>query len=365
MRHLEDRSFLFLVVIVTAVFAWIVRPFFGAVLWALVATIIFAPLYRSLVADWGGRRNRAALFMLLVIVTLVIVPAILITIFLLQEAATIYAKVESGQIDFGYYFVQLQERLPDWAAGLLDRFGLTDIGAVREKIVAGLTNSFRTLAGQAFTIGQSAFSFVMTLGLMLYLTFFLLRDGDELSGRLGRAVPIAPGPRRQLAEKFVAVIRATMKGSVVVAILQGAIGGVIFWALGIQGALLWGVLMAFLSLLPAIGTGLVWVPVAFYLLVTGAIWQGAVLVFCGIFVIGMVDNVLRPILVGRDLRMPDYVVLISTLGGLEVFGFNGFVVGPVIAALFMAVWDIMTEMRSTLAVAPFSAGEDDERRGSD
>ncbi|MDB5687134.1 MAG: putative permease, partial [Rhizorhabdus sp.] len=276
--------------------------------------------------------------------------------------SSIYAQEQSGQIDFGRYFVQMQDRLPGWATSLLDRFGLTDIFAVREKIVAGLTNSFRMLAGQAFTIGQSAFGFIMTIGLMLYLAFFLLRDGEELSALLGRAVPIAPGPRHELAVKFVAVIRATIKGTVVVAILQGALGGLIFWALGIQGALLWGVLMAFLSLLPAIGTGLVWVPVAFYLLVTGAIWQGAVLVFCGIFVIGMVDNVLRPILVGRDLRMPDYVVLISTLGGIEVFGINGFVVGPVIAALFMAVWDIMTEMRgkSSAEGAPFSeaTGED-------
>lgn len=362
MRNLENRSFLLLVALVTGAFAWIIWPFFGAVLWALVATIIFAPMYRRLVAAWGGRRNRAALLTLLAIIALVIVPAGLITFFLLEEASSIYAQVEAGKIDFGRYFVQIHDQLPAWARGMLDRFGLTDIFAVREKIVAGLTNSFRTLAGKAFTIGQSAFGFVMTLGLMLYLTFFLLRDGEALAARLGRAVPIAPEPRHELAEKFVAVIRATIKGSVVVAILQGAIGGIVFWALGIQGALLWGVLMAFLSLLPAIGTALVWAPVAFYLLVTGEIWQGAVLVFCGVFVIGMVDNVLRPILVGRDLRMPDYVVLISTLGGIEVFGFNGFVVGPVIAALFMAVWDILTEMRGKATAVPFAAGEGDGGR---
>ena len=118
-----------------------------------------------------------------------------------------------------------------------------------------------------------------------------------------------------------------------------------FWGLGIEGALLWAVVMAFMSLLPAIGTGIVWVPVAIYLLATGAIWQGLVLVFCGLFVIGMVDNLLRPILVGKDAKMPDYVVLISTLGGIELLGFNGIIIGPVIAALFIAVWDITTEAR--------------------
>jgi predicted PurR-regulated permease PerM len=142
------------------------------------------------------------------------------------------------------------------------------------------------------------------------------------------------------------VIRATIKGSVIVAIVQGLIGGIVFWALGVEGALLWGVMMGLFSLLPAVGTGLVWVPVAIYLFAIGAIAKGLILVICGLFVIGMVDNILRPILVGRDTRMPDYVVLISTLGGLQLFGFSGIVIGPVIAALFIAIWNIVSGMRS-------------------
>jgi predicted PurR-regulated permease PerM len=140
-----------------------------------------------------------------------------------------------------------------------------------------------------------------------------------------------------------------MKGSFVIAIVQGVIGGVIFSLLGIGGALLWGIAMGFFSLLPAIGTGLIWVPVALYLFITGAFWKGAILVFCGVFVIGLVDNLLRPVLVGRDTQMPDYVVFISTLGGLQLFGFNGIVVGPVIAALFIAIWDIFTESQQKRA----------------
>ena len=121
---------------------------------------------------------------------------------------------------------------------------------------------------------------------------------------------------------------------------QGALGGLIFWFLGIQGALLWGVLMAFLSLLPAIGAALVWAPVAIYFLVTGAIWQGVVLTLFCVLVIGLVDNILRPQLVGKDTKMPDYIILISTLGGITVFGLNGFVIGPLCAALFIACWDL-------------------------
>jgi predicted PurR-regulated permease PerM len=143
----------------------------------------------------------------------------------------------------------------------------------------------------------------------------------------------------------------------VVAIVQGIIGGVCFWAIGINGAMLWGILMGAFSLLPAVGTGIVWVPVAIFLLATGAIWQGLALVFCGVAVIGMVDNVLRPILVGRETRMPDYVVLISTLGGLDLFGFNGLIIGPVIAALFIAIWNIFTDLRLRQEIALDPADE--------
>jgi predicted PurR-regulated permease PerM len=346
MANLEDRTFLALVVLISLALAWVVEPFFGAILWALVAAILFAPLNQRFIRRFSGRRNLAALTTLLVIVAMVILPAIMLGIFLLQEASAIYAKIRTGQIDFALYFQEVQQILPAWARSMLRRLGLTNIGSVRELMAAGITSSFRSLAAQAFLIGQSAFGFIVAFGVMLYLLFFLLRDGEDLMARMRAAVPLRPEQSAALADRFVAVIRATIKGSVIVAILQGSIGGVVFGLLGIQGALIWGVMMAFLSLLPAIGTGLVWVPVAIYLFATGAIWQGVVLVLCGVFVIGMVDNILRPILVGRDARMPDYIVLISTLGGIQVFGFSGFIIGPVIAALFIAAWDILTISRT-------------------
>ena len=159
--------------------------------------------------------------------------------------------------------------------------------------------------------------------------------------RIGRVIPLDVKQRTVILGKFVAVIRATIKGGLIVAILQGATGALVFWAIGIRGPLLWGVAMGVFSLFPAVGTGLVWVPVTLYLFATGAIWQAVVLGGCGFFIVGSVDNILRPILVGRDARMPDYVVLIATLGGFDLMGFNGFVVGPVIAAMFMVAWQIL------------------------
>jgi predicted PurR-regulated permease PerM len=342
-RRIQDPAFLIFVLAVSAAFAWIVLPLFGAILWSVVAGILFAPLNDRLLRAMPQRRSLAAFLTLLVIITVVVLPALFLAALLLQEATNVYARIQSGAIDPAVYFVRFQAHLPHWLTGLMERSGLSDFAAVQAKLSAGIAARFQSLTAQAFSLGQSAFGFVVALGVMLYVTFFLLRDGKTLSARIEQAVPLQPDRRTALFSQFITVVRATIKGSLVVAAVQGVIGGIIFWALDIRAALLWGVAMGFLSLFPAIGTGLIWVPVAIYLLVTGALWQGTVLILCGLFVIGMVDNILRPILVGRDARMPDYVVLISTLGGLEVLGFNGLVIGPVIAGLFLASWEILAK----------------------
>lgn len=344
--RIEDGVFLGLVLIVSAAFALVIEPFFAAILWGVIAAILFAPVNQNLLGQMPGRRNSAAGLTLLLIVAVVVLPAIILGVALVQEATLFYGKVQSGEINIPRIFAQFQASLPDWASAFLARLGITNFAAVREMLSEGIANSFRIVAGQIFQIGQSAFSFFVALSVTLYLTFFLLRDGPMLAARLDRAAPLRSSHRRALMQQFVIVTRATIKGSIVVAIVQGMIGGVIFWALGIPAPLLWAVLMGCFSLIPAVGTGLVWVPVALYLLATGAIIKGVILILCGLFVIGLVDNLLRPILVGRDTRIPDYVVLITTLGGIDMFGFNGIVIGPVIAALFIATWNIVTRMRT-------------------
>ncbi|SDA16583.1 AI-2E family transporter [Sphingomonas sp. NFR15] len=334
-----------LVAAATVAFVWLIAPFAGAILWAVIAAVLFEPLNARVLGMMPRRRSGAALITLLIIVVVVVVPAMLLAGALLREATAFYARVHAGEIDIGRLFVEAQAHLPGWLRGWLRDIGLGDVDGLRTKLAQGVASSFRTVAAQVLSIGQGTFGFFVALGVMLYLTFFLLRDGHAIAARIERAIPLTDGQRAVLIGKFVAVIRATIKGSLIVAILQGATGGLVFWALGLPGALLWGVAMGVFSLFPAIGTGIVWVPVAIYLFATGAIWQGIALAGCGFFIISSVDNVVRPILVGRDARMPDYVVLIATLGGFELMGFNGFVVGPVIAALFMAVWDIFISAR--------------------
>jgi len=342
---LQDKSLTVLLVLVSAAFIWILLPFYGAVFWAVILGIVFAPLQRRLQLKFGWQRNLTSLCTLSICLVIAILPVIIISALLVQEGAALYKSVESGELDIAGYLSQFKHSLPLYFQHLLDRFGMGELNGLREKIVKSAMTGGQVLASQAFSFGQGTFEFVVSFFIMLYLLFFFLRDGAELARKVRMAVPLQEQQKRRLQLKFNRVVRATVKGNLLVAITQGVLGGLIFWFLDIPSVLLWAVLMAFLSLLPAVGAGIVWAPVAVFFLFTGAIWQGVVLGLFGIFVIGLVDNLLRPLLVGKDTRMPDYMILISTLGGLAIFGLNGFVIGPLIAALFMSSWAIFIETK--------------------
>jgi predicted PurR-regulated permease PerM len=338
--NLQQKFFLLLLALVTLAFIYILLPYSGAIFWGVVLAILFAPLHRRILRETRHKQTVAALITLSLIVVMVILPLSMITASLVKQAAAVYEMINSGQINFGAYFLRIMHALPQWMVNLLERFELTDLASLQQKLSEGAAQLSQTVARQAITIGSKTFDFVVGLFVMLYLLFFLLRDGQSLATRIKHAFPLGSNYKQRLFNNFTTVIRATVKGNVLVAAAQGALGGLIFWFLGVEGPLLWAVVMAFLSLLPAVGAALVWAPVAIYFLVTGAVWQGVVLIAFGVIVIGLVDNVLRPVLVGKDTKMPDYLVLLSTIGGMALFGLNGFVIGPVVAALFLACWDL-------------------------
>lgn len=344
--RMESRSFVLLLVIVTLAFGVVLMPFWGAVFWGVIIAILSAPLQRVLVRRMRKGRSWAALATLAILLLVVTPPLILIVAALVQEGSGVYERIRSGELNFGRYFQEIVAALPPWITQTLNRFGIGNLVDIEQRLTSAVARASQLIAGQVLGVGQNTLEFVVSFFVALYLAFFLLRDGPALTLRLKAAIPLEEAYQQALARKFATVIRATVKGNIVIAIIQGVLGGLALWALDVRGALLWAVLMAFLSLLPAVGAGLIWGPVAVYLLVTGSVMQGLGLIAFGVLVIGMVDNVLRPILVGKDTRMPDYVVLISTLGGLAVFGLNGFIIGPAIAAMFIAVWDIYVSERS-------------------
>lgn len=347
---LEQRSFLLMLVVVTLLFLYLLKPFFGAVFWACVIALLFHPLQLRFSKRWSGRDNMAALATLTVCMALCILPAVFVITSFVQEGHALYERVQTGKLDPAAIMEKLKTSFP-LVESLFHRLNI-DLEGVKALATNAAVTSSRFLAQNAFQLGQGTLSFFASLALMLYLAFFLLRDGPELVRMLVRALPLGDEREYQLFGKFAEVTRATVKGNLVVAAVQGALGGLIFWALGIPGALLWGVVMMMLSLIPVVGASLIWGPVAIYLLAIGHWTQGIILIAFGALVIGLVDNLLRPLLVGRDTKLPDYLVLLSTLGGFALFGINGFVIGPLIAALFIAFWQIFAEEFNPLAEAP-------------
>ncbi|WP_296359286.1 AI-2E family transporter [Ramlibacter sp.] len=343
--ELEFKSLLVLVLGATLLFALIIWPFFGAVCWAVFIAIVFWPLNQRFLRGARGRRSTAALASLIVILVIVILPTALIAGSIADEATLVVGKLRSGEIQIGSYFQKAVEVLPGWARSALDRVGIGDFGTLQRKIIDSAGASGQLLTARAFSIGQNTLDFTVSFFVMLYVLFFLLRDGKSLTQGIARAIPLREDHTHRLLGQFATVVRATVKGNILVALVQGALGGMAFLVLGVSGALLWGAVMALFSLLPAVGAVIVWGPVALYFFFTGAIVKAIGLTLWGAVVIGLVDNILRPVLVGKDTRMPDYLILVATLGGIAVFGLNGFVIGPVIAAVFLVSWDMLASAR--------------------
>jgi predicted PurR-regulated permease PerM len=343
--ELEDKSLLALVGAATLLFAVILWPFFGALCWAVFIAIVFWPLNERFLRNSHGSPSMAAAASLTVVLLIVILPITIIIASIAQEASVLVAKLRSGEIQLGPYFQRFIVALPVWAQNILERFGLAELGLLQQKLLDSLGSSGQAITSRAFLIGQITLDLVIGFFVMIYVMFFLFRDGVRLSQKLARAIPLRDEHKHRLLTKFATVVRATVKGNIVVAVVQGTLGGLAFWVLGVPGVMLWGAVMAVLSLLPAVGAALVWGPAALYFFFSGELVKGFGLTAWGVIVIGLVDNFLRPILVGRDTRIPDYLVLVATLGGLVVFGLNGFVIGPVIAAIFLVAWDMLATAR--------------------
>lgn len=334
------NTFIIILIAASLAFFRLLVPFYGAIFWAIVLAVLFRPLQVWILERLPGRNTTVSIITLIICLLIAIIPLILISISLINESVMLYQRVESGQFNMAEYIRQISDALPESVRNFLAQFEIYNLSSLYAKISSSMMQASKYLATQAFDIGQNFFAFLVEFCIMLYLLFFLLKDGPALTHRIKNLIPLTDEHKQFLFQKFNTVVRATVKGNVVIAAVQGLLGGLIFWVLGIQGALLWGVVMGFLSLLPAVGAAIVWLPVAVYFLVTGNVWNGAILILFGFLVIGLSDNILRPLLVGKDTKMPDYLVLISTLGGLSLFGLTGFVIGPLIAAMFIAIWDL-------------------------
>lgn len=297
---------------------------------------LFYPLYTTLLRWTRGREGLSALTCCILLLFVLLVPVYIVTDLVLQESLHIYKSAGRWTTTFlnGKEGVNLYEKL--------NQFELVrDLELSQLDWQQSLQEALKTVAGWATslinTTSRGTLQLVANFFIMLFTMFYFFRDGPLLLRRLHQLSPLEPRYERGLIDRFVSVSRATIKGTLFIGLIQGTLGGLTLWSFGFSSPALWGVVMVILSIIPLVGTWMILYPAGLFEILSGNLWSGIAIMLITALIISSVDNILRPYLVGRDTGMHDLLVFFSTLGGLSVFGMMGFIIGPVLAALFVAI----------------------------
>lgn len=338
-KWLKRFTFYLLVALITYWFYDLIESFYMPIFWAAVLAIVFKPLHENLLRIIPNKQNLVATLTTAIISISVLFPTFFIVLAVIGQADSVLEQFRSGEIDIMIGINWVESKLPQ----LKEFFAAynIDFADMRERFISYISEVGTWGANNVVRVGQDIVGLTANFFLMLYLLWFFVRDGEEVVNLAVRAFPIDNKIENRLLNKFAVVSRATLKGTLIVAAVQGALGGLLFAFIGIEGAIFWGVMMMLFSLLPVGGAAIVWVPTAIGYAIQGVWWKAIVIVVIGSLLIGTIDNFLRPMLVGRETSMPDYLILIATLGGVASFGLSGFVLGPVLASLFLSVWEVM------------------------
>ncbi|MBI4067837.1 AI-2E family transporter [Candidatus Kaiserbacteria bacterium] len=343
--RIQHTSFFTLLATVSFGFLFLISDFILPIIWAVVLAIIFYPLCARLTHAFGGRSTPAALVTMVAAILLVFTPITLAGVLIAQESTDLYHDALS--LDVNVY-----ERTISAVPFAQEALNMANIqtSELPVKIATTLKSVGGGLTLEVVEAGTQTIRFIAKMLVMLYLLFFFLRDGVRFGTTIMRVLPLGDAKEIFLFERFSTTVRATIKGTLVVALVQGAIGSILFALAGIHSPVLWGIVMALFALVPGIGPAIVWVPAALIMFALGHTGATILIAVGGIAVIGTIDNILRPLLMGRDTDMPDALILLSVLGGLGTFGLSGVILGPAIAALFLASWQLFEEQYKTQLV---------------
>ena len=333
----NKSALLLLVALISAIFLSMIRSFLMAIFLAGIFSALAHPLYKRFERWYGGRRALASLSTLFLIVIIVIVPlGILMGIVTAQalkvgQAVTPWVQEQisqPGEFHKRLNALPFYDEIEPYSKIIWRKAGQL-IGSISQFLISSLSSA---------TMG--AVNLLFMAFAMLYTMFFFLMDGDKLLEKILYYLPLKDQDEKRMLDKFTSVTRATLKGTAVIGILQGGLAGIAFWAVGIPSAVFWGTIMAVLSIIPGIGTALVWIPAAIVLAAGGHFLKaGGLAIFCAV-IVGSIDNLLRPVLVGKDTQMHELMIFFSTLGGIIMFGIMGMIIGPIVAALFITIWEI-------------------------
>ena len=328
---------LLLLAAISIAFIAMIRTFLLTILLAAIFTGLSYPMYRWFHRKFRNHGGVAAIATLLVLVVVVVGPMLAVLGAGANEALRVTETVRPA-------LERLVDRPGEFNRRLRALPGYDYIQPYRAQIfskageVMASASGFIFSALSATTLATAVFIFHFVI--LLYTMFFFLTDGPALLKGGWATCRSTDADKERMLDQFVSVTRATLKGTILIGIAQGVLGGLAFWVVGIDGAIFWGTVMTVLSIIPGIGSALVWAPAAIILMVTGEVWRGIGLAAFGGIVIGSIDNLLRPLLVGHDTQMHELMIFFSTLGGLLMFGVMGFIVGPILAALFVTVWEM-------------------------
>jgi predicted PurR-regulated permease PerM len=352
----------FLLLLVTAIsvaFVAMIRTFLLTILLAAIFTGLSYPVYQWLLGPFRGRRALTAVATLVLLLTLVMAPLLVVLGAGANEALRVTETIrprlqqlvdQPGELDSRLRAIPGYDRIAPYRAQILIKAGE----------LVGSTSAFLFAALSATTRATAVFIFQFFV--LLYTMFFFLTGGPGLLRGVLAYLPLTELDKQRMLEQFVSVTRATLKGTILIGVAQGVLGGLAFWAAGLDGAIFWGTVMTLLSIIPGVGGALIWVPAAIVLISTGEVWRGlALAAFCGL-IVGSVDNLLRPRLVGQDTKMHALLIFFSTLGGLLLFGVMGFIVGPILAALFVTAWEMFGTTFRTALAEPGSAAANPANR---
>ena len=340
----SKNVFIILLSATSLLFAALIIDFILAIFWAIVLAILFSPI-NQYIEEKFNKPTLSSLFTIIFIFIVVLIPCFFLLTAVANETLIIVKAIETGEINLEKFLISSSGLLPALTEKI-NALGYSNNTLIEQLNIIALGTSQYALSLVVST-GENILRFLLLAFVMIYLLFFFLKDGDLIVAKCIDVFPLDDNQERFLIEKFNNVTKATVKGTILVGVTQGIIGGIIFALLDIQAAVLWGVLMAFFSIVPTIGTAIIWFPAACLLFFSGAWLKALILLLIGFFVIGLIDNFLRPYLVGKETKLPDYMILLTTLGGVSLVGLSGFIIGPIIAALFLTLWSLFKLDQST------------------
>lgn len=341
MGPIKNSNILFFIVlgVVTLLFLYLLKPFFFPIFWALVIAGIFQPLYRRINRRLQ-RPNLSMTIIFLIIALIILLPLGTVGKLVFTESLQLYETLKPDTRNIDQNFQRIIGAIAD--NPLADSLHI-DKGFLSEKAA----EIVRSIANYIFVnlkeLTQNTLGLVIMLAIMFYTLFFFIRDGDKFFQSAIRSFPLGMGRERLLYDRFILTVRATLRVTLIIGGIQGVLGGILFLITGIEGALIWGLLMILMAVVPVVGCSIIWAPAGIIMLISGYIWEGVLILGAGVLVISMIDNVLRPILIGKGVAMHPLLIFLSTLGGIFIFGFSGFVIGPIITSLLLAVWDMYGE----------------------